>query len=80
MSEQYKTAARNLIEKGFNQKDMSAFEAYFSMNLKDHALPPGIPEGFEGRKMFYSAMLAAFPDVQARVEDVFAEGDKLVSR
>jgi len=80
MSEQYKTAARNLIEKGFNQKDMSAFEAYFSTNLKDHALPPGIPEGFEGRKMFYSAMLAAFPDVQARVEDVFAEGDKLVTR
>lgn len=80
MSEQYKTAARNLIEKGFNQKDGSAFDAYFSTNLKDHALPPGIPEGFEGRKMFYSAMLAAFPDMQVQVEDVFAEGDKLVTR
>ena len=80
MSEQYKTAARNLIEKGFNQKDGSAFDAYFSTNLKDHALPPGIPEGFEGRKMFYSAMLAAFPDMHAGVEDVFAEGDKLVTR
>jgi steroid delta-isomerase-like uncharacterized protein len=80
MSEQYKTAAKNLIEKGFNQKDLRAFEAYFSANLKDHALPPGVPEGFEGRRMFYSAMLAAFPDIQVRVEDVFAEGDKLVTR
>lgn len=80
MSEQYKTAAQNLIEKGFNQKDSSAFEAYFSASLKDHALPPGVPEGFEGRKMFYAAMLAAFPDMQVRVEDAFAEGDKLVTR
>lgn len=80
MSEQYKTAAQDLIEKGFNQKDVSAFEAFFSTNLKDHALPPGVPEGFEGRKMFYSAMLAAFPGMQVRVEDVFEEGDKLVTR
>ena len=80
MPEQYKTAAQDLIEKGFNLKDVSAFEAFFSANLKDHALPPGVPEGFEGRKMFYSAMLAAFPDMQVRVEDMFEEGDKLVTR
>lgn len=80
MSEQYKTAAQDLIEKGFNHKDVSAFEAFFSANLKDHALPPGVPEGFEGRKMFYSAMLAAFSDMQVRVEDMFEEGDKLVTR
>ncbi len=80
MSEQYKAAAKNLIEKGFNQKDMGAFEAYFSPSLKDHALPPGLPEGREGRKMFYSAFLTAFPDLHVHIEDVFAEGDKLVTR
>jgi steroid delta-isomerase-like uncharacterized protein len=80
MSEQYKTAAQNLIEEGFNRKDASAFDAFFSPDLNDHALPPGMPRGFEGRKMFYSAMLAAFPDMQVRVEDAFAEGDKLVTR
>lgn len=80
MSEQHRTAAQNLIEKGFNQKDVSAFEDFFSTSLKDHALPPGVPEGFEGRKMFYSAMLAAFPDMQVRLEDAFAEGNKLVTR
>ena len=80
MSEQLKTAAQNLIEKGFNQKDPGAFESYFSPALNDHALPPGMPEGFEGRKMFYSAMLAAFPDIQVRIEDILAEGNKLVTR
>ena len=80
MSEQYKAAAQDLIEKGFNQKDASAFEAFFSTHLKDHALPPGMPEGFEGRKMFYLSMLSAFPDMHVRLEDVFAEDDKLVTR
>ncbi len=80
MSEQYKNAAKNLIDRGFNQKDLSAFEAYFSTNLKDHALPPGLPEGFEGRKLFYSAFLAAFPDLHVHIEDTLAESDKLVTR
>ena len=80
MSDQYKTAAQNLIEKGFNQKDPSAFEAYFSPSLTDHALPPGLPEGLEGRRLFYSAFLSAFSDLQVQIEDVFSEGDKLVTR
>lgn len=80
MSEQYKTAARNFIEKGLNQKDLSAFETYFSPDLTDHALPPGLPSGLEGRKIFASALLAAFPDLQVAVEDLVAEGEKLVTR
>ena len=80
MSEQYKTAARNFIEKGLNQKDLSALETYFSPDLRDHALPPGLPPGREGRKIFASALLAAFPDLQVDVEDLVAEGEKLVTR
>lgn len=80
MSEQYKTAARDLVEKGFNQKDPGAFEAFFSTSLRDHALPPGVPGGFEGRRMFYSAMLAAFPDMEVRLQDAIGESDKLVTR
>jgi predicted ester cyclase len=80
MSEQHKTAAKNLIEKGFNQKDLSSFEAYFSPSLKDHALPPGMPEGLEGRKLFYSAFLSAFSNLRVQIEDAFGEDDKLVTR
>ena len=57
-AEQLKAAAQNFIEKGLNQKDLSAFEAYFSPELTDHALPPGLPSGLEGRKMFASALVA----------------------
>ena len=79
-TEQYKTAARNFIEKGLNQKDLAAVEAYFSPELTDHALPPGLPSGLEGRKLFASALFAAFPDLHVHMEDMLADGDKLVTR
>jgi steroid delta-isomerase-like uncharacterized protein len=79
-AEQLKVAAQNFIEKGLNQKDMSAFEAYFSPDLIDHALPPGLPLGLAGRKMFGSALLAAFPDLHVHVEDLVADGEKIVTR
>jgi steroid delta-isomerase-like uncharacterized protein len=80
MSDEHKTAARNFIEKGLNQKDISALETYFSPHLTDHALPPGLPPGLEGRKIFASALLAAFPDLQVEVEELVAEGEKVVTR
>ena len=79
-AEQLKVAAQNFIEKGLNQKDMSAFEAYFSPDLTDHALPPGLPSGLEGRKMFGAALLAAFPDLHVHVEDLVTDGEKIVTR
>jgi steroid delta-isomerase-like uncharacterized protein len=79
-AEQLKAAAQNFIEKGLNQKDLSAFEAYFSPELTDHALPPGLPSGLEGRKMFASALLAAFPDLHVDVEDLVTDGGKVVTR
>jgi steroid delta-isomerase-like uncharacterized protein len=79
-TEQLKTAAQNFIEKGLNQKDLSALEAYFGPDLIDHALPPGLPPGLEGRKMFASALVAAFPDLHVQVEDLVAEGGKVVTR
>jgi predicted ester cyclase len=80
MSEQHKTAARNFIETGLNQKDLTALDEYFSPKLTDHALPPGLPAGLEGRKIFASALLSAFPDLHVAVEDLIAEGERLVTR
>ena len=78
-TEQNKMAARNFIEQGFNQKKPAALESYFSPNLTDHALPPMLPPGLEGRKMFYGAFVAAFPDIHLRITELVAEGSKLVT-
>ena len=78
-TEQNKIAAHHFIEQGFNQKNALALEAFFSPSLIDHALPPMLPPGFEGRKMFYGAFISAFPDVYVQVQDLVAEGNKVVT-
>ena len=79
-AEQLKAAAQKFIEKGLNQKDLTALDEYFSPKLVDHALPPGLPTGLEGRKMFASVLMAAFSDLHVHVEDLIADGEKLVTR
>jgi predicted ester cyclase len=74
-----KTTVRTFIEQAFNEKNSGALDAYFSPDLTDHALPPALPSGFQGRKMFYGAFLAAFPDLHLQIEDLVAENDRVVT-
>lgn len=45
-----------------------------------HFLPPGLPQGHAGLRLFYTAFLAGFPDVQLHFDDIIAEGDTLAVR
>ncbi|MEE4496096.1 ester cyclase [Streptomyces sp. BE230] len=45
-----------------------------------HAPVPGEESGVEALKGVWAVLLRAFPDIHVTVEDVIAEGDKLVSR
>lgn len=79
-TEKNRAAARRFIEQGFNRQDMAEFDRYYDASLQDHALPPNLPSGRDGRKLFISAFFAAFPDIQVRIDDLVAQGDKLVTR
>lgn len=80
MSEQYKVAARRWMEKGFNAQNLDEFDRYFSPTLVNHELPPNMPPGREGTKMLASMFFSAYPNIQVTIEDLVAEGDKLVAR
>ena len=41
---------------------------------------PGLSEGREGVRQFFSMIHSAFEDFRMDVEDIIAEGDKVVSR
>ena len=45
-----------------------------------HEMPPGTPRGPVGFKQFYGRLRSAFPDLQYTVDDVVAEGDRVVVR
>jgi predicted ester cyclase len=63
-----------------NANDLDALDALVAPNLISHNPTPGLPPGLEGGKMAHRATLAAFPDLHYHVEDLIAEGDKVVQR
>ena len=69
---------RHYIEDIWNKRDQTAVERYLAPNYVEHnqALPPGR----DGRWGFVSKTLAAFPDYHAEVQEVVAEGDRVVAR
>jgi steroid delta-isomerase-like uncharacterized protein len=78
--EENKVRVRRLYEEVFNQKNLAAIDDFFATNVIDHSLPPGAPGGIEGVRLTISMFLAAFPDLNITVEDLIAEGDRVVAR
>ena len=61
-----------------NKRNLGVFDEVAGPNAVDHAAPPGVPSTAEGTKQFLGMMLAAFPDLHYTVDQVVAEGDKVV--
>ena len=79
--EQNKELVRRLIEEVFNQGNMSWADEFLAPDFVEHEeLPPGIPDGREGVKQMTAMLRSAFPDFHATIDDIIAEGDKVVIR
>jgi steroid delta-isomerase-like uncharacterized protein len=77
-SEENKRLIRHFFE-GVNARDMTAFEL-FASDAVHHNPFPGTTPGREGNKQGMMLLFAAFPDWQTTIEDLIAEGDKVVVR
>src|SRR5947209_792073 len=75
-----KTSMRRFYDEVFNKKNWAAIHEFIDPNQVDHAAPPGTPGGLEGAKQTINMYLTAFPDLYFMVEDIIAEGDKVVAR
>ncbi|HEX2174245.1 MAG TPA: ester cyclase [Dehalococcoidia bacterium] len=80
MNEQMKQITRRLYEVGFAQGRLDVIDELIAPDAVDHAGLPGLPPGREGVKHFISMVRAAFSDIRFTVEDLIAEGDKVVAR
>ncbi len=78
MSEENKAIARRSWEL-FGQHNPDAFDEVYAADAVFHE-PDKDLQGLEELKQYYSTYLSAFPDQSATVEDVIAEGDKVVTR
>jgi len=67
-------------QKIYNSNDLEALSEVVSEDLLTPKIMPGIPAGIEGAKTAHQIMLAGFPDYQTAIDDLIAEGDKVVAR
>ncbi len=64
----------------YNSNNLDALSEVLSEDLRTPKIMSGIPTGIEGAKAAHRIMLAGFPDYQTMIDDLIAEGDKVVAR
>jgi len=81
-SEDAKTFVRRHFEEFVNRQDLSAADRNFAADYQEHGsdVPPGLPPGPAGPKQYLAAAFRRFPDIHVMIEDIIAEGDKVVVR
>ena len=79
-TEKNRAAHRRLQQDVWQRHRVEAFNELTTEDVKAHFLPPGLPPGREGLKLFVSAYLAAFPDGHNTVEGQVVEGDYSMMR
>lgn len=79
MTPEHKRAlARRYLDAVWNQGDLTVIDELIAPDFRQHAA--GVPQGRDGVKGFFTMLHAAFPDVQATIEDIITEGDTVVWR
>lgn len=63
-----------------NAGDIDGFGDQLSDDFIEHEETPGLAPTKDGVKDFFRMYRAAFPDLQMRVQDIVASGDKAVAR
>jgi NTE family protein len=63
-----------------NKHDLPALPRYLSADAIDHSAPPGFPQGVEGAAMMFGMYWGAFPTIRYEVDDMIAEGDRVIVR
>jgi steroid delta-isomerase-like uncharacterized protein len=72
-----KALVQRFFEEVINQRNLAALDQFAHPGGVNHTVPPGMPQE---SNQFLGQYLNAFPDVKATVEDLMADGDKVVAR
>jgi steroid delta-isomerase-like uncharacterized protein len=71
---------RRFIEDFWAGGDLSRVEEFLAPEYVEHNLLPGQAPGLEGYRQRFVALRAAFPDVRIVIDDLLAEGDRVMAR
>jgi hypothetical protein len=79
MSTDYAATVRQLYD-SINAGDLEGFGRLLADDFIEHEETPGLAPTKEGVLVFFKMQLAAFPDMHMHVEDIVADGGKVVAR
>jgi len=71
-----KALIRRLYDEGLNRRDAAAAAAFYAPDAKNH----GRTVGREGMRRVFESLFSVFPDFHYRIEEVTAEGDRVVCK
>jgi predicted ester cyclase len=77
---QMKEIVRNHFEDFVNRRKPEVIRANMIPNFFDHDGPGGKPTGVDGDETMMRGMYAMLPDLHLTIEEMIAEGDKVVCR
>ena len=78
--EHNKVLVRRLMEEDISQGDAQVAAAIIHPEFVDHTNPPGMQHGLEGHNAIVQLFRTVFPDLVWHIDDLIAEGDKVVAR
>src|SRR5262245_31907671 len=80
-TETNKRLVRRIPEELYNHWNLDLADELFALDYIEHTpLPPGFPTGRQAIKTYVTLLRAAFPDFRYTVEDLIAEGERVVVR
>jgi predicted ester cyclase len=78
--EENKAKVRRLIEEFINKGNLAVADEIFATNFDNHSPAAGTASDRQGIKQYITMMHTAFPDFHCAIEDLIAEGDRVVVR
>lgn len=80
--EEMKQFVRDHFEEFVNRKNLAVADVNFAVSFVDHGadVPPGTRPGRAGAKQYVGGAYKRFPDIHVQIDDLIAEGDKVVVR
>jgi steroid delta-isomerase-like uncharacterized protein len=75
-----KAIVSQFIEEFKNKANHAIVQELFAEDFVHHFKDPNLPPGREAMMLLGQAVVAGFPDVQVTVEDLLADGDKVIER
>ena len=80
MSERNEAAIRRFWEEVFNGRNLGLIDDLFLPDYVYHGGAGQEVRGPDGLKAFLRVYLDAFSDMRVKIEDIFSQGDRVVSR